>query len=302
MLKGGNQFFAITGATGWLARSAIMAIRETYGDTVLPRIKLFSRSASFIELQDGLKMQVESYANLENYHYEFYLPLAFSTREKFFELGQKKYLEVNQDVISQDLRIITSNPEMRVILISSGVVNGLSESQSINPSYRAYAKLKLQQELLYREAANNDSLLTICRLYSCSSSDLIKIEGYAIASFVAYAMLNKPIHITSSAPVFRNYVDLRQLFVALLQNNECGLVNTSGPKIEIKDLAKMVIEQLDSSSTLTFSRSAKGALGNIYLSPDNSMFELFSKLNLGVLTLEDQIINTSKGVKRLLTL
>ena len=64
----------------------------------------------------------------------------------------------------------------------------------------------------------------------------------------------------------------------------------------------MVIEQLDSSSTLTFSRSAKGALGNIYLSPDNSMFDLFSKLNLRVLTLEDQIINTSKGVKRLLTL
>ena len=302
MLGEVNQLFAITGATGWLARSAIMAIRETHGDAVLPKIKLFSRSPNFIELQDGLRLKVEPYANLERYQYAFYLPLAFSTREKFFQLGESRYLKVNQSIISQDLRIIASNPDMRVILMSSGVVNSLSESQSIDPSYRAYANLKLQQELLYREATTNFSNLTICRLYSCSSSDLIKIEGYAMASFVADAMLNKPIHIESNAPVFRNYVDLRQLFTALLLNRECRFINSSGPKIEIKVLARMVIDQLGSFSTLSFSKGNQSALSNIYLSPDDSMLDLFSKSKMSVLTLEEQIFNTYKGVKSLLNL
>jgi nucleoside-diphosphate-sugar epimerase len=287
---------AITGASGWLGRSAIMALRSVYGEKILESVRLFGRDASSIQLVDGLSLPISPYSKLLTEEFSIYIPLAFATREKFHVHGSVRYQEMNLNIIKQDQEFIRANTGLTTILISSGVVNGLSDSQKLDNSYASYAQLKKMQEDVYKEASRNDSRVKICRLYSCTSKDLLKTEGYLFSSIVRSALLDEPIIINSSSRVIRNYVDLRQLFAALIRTRDQCLINSGGPKIEIRDLANLIVQTLNSNSKIQFPPYNSNSPSNHYAAPDESMKKMYDEVGLTEISLEEQILNTSTGI------
>jgi hypothetical protein len=116
---------------------------------------------------------------------------------------------------------------------------------------------------------------------------------------VRNALNSELITIQSKGLVLRSYVDFKQLFKALLQDISPTVVSSSGEIIEIRELAKLVIETLNSKSQLKFNPVDSKAPTNSYLPPDESMNLLFAAQKMEVLPLKAQIEQTAIGVKGL---
>lgn len=288
---------AVTGSSGWLARSLFFSIENLNLQGFDLDVNFYSRESKKVQLADGRTILTKPIEQIRNSHFDLYIPLAFLTREKYSSLGEKVYEDENRRIIQKDVYICETQEEPKVLLISSGVVKHPSALQIANPSFMSYAKLKKQQEEVFKSIIRTENL-NVCYLYSCTSRDMTNI-GYAFSSIVMKALNNEQIHINSYKKVLRKYVDLRQLFEVMIRSIASGnqfTISSGGELIEIQDLANLIVSELDSESIISRSEIDIGH-DDDYFSKDNSMESLFSENKMNVIGIRDQIRNVSSALR-----
>lgn len=292
---------AITGASGWLGRSAFMAIDDLRDFYPNLSVELFSHSNSSISLKDGRVLPVSSFASLPQSNFDILIPLAFLTREKYYGLGEVNYRIKNIEIMSVESEAIKRNPNSQVILISSGTVIRPSEVHQSDISFREYANLKEIQVDTYREMLTNKQF-SLCYLFSCTSKDFIKIQGYAFLELVEKALRNEDIYINNPNFVLRKYVDLRELFMVMISSALRGHnfeISSSGPLIEIGALSELIVQTLDSDSKIYRNPPDGKSTTDNYHSIDESMNELFEENGKSISGLTEQILNVASGFTHL---
>lgn len=287
---------AVTGSSGWLAQSLFFTIESLKLQGFDLEVDFYSRERKKVKLIDGSSLLTKPIEQIKKSHFDLYIPLAFLTREKYLELGKEAYEDENRKLIQQDAYICEAQKDTKVLLISSGVVKHPSDLQIANPSYVSYAKLKQEQEDVFKTILKHENL-NVCYLYSCTSSDMTNLN-YGFSSIVMKALKNEEIHISSHKKVLRKYVDLRQLFEAMIRSivaDHQFTISSGGELIEIQDLAQLVVSELDSQSSISRSKQNIG-FDDIYCSNDNSMESLFSENNMQLIGIREQISNVSKAL------
>ena len=138
------------------------------------------------------------------------------------------------------------------------------------------------------------------RVFNLSGSGIKKISTFALAEFIYRSLRNEKITIKSNYPVFRRYCDVSEmlnLIIKLSIANENYVFDSGGTKIEIKELAKRVIQTLDSSSKIFSPKINSLLLPDNYFSNSNEYENLVKKhLGLKTVALENQILLTKEAL------
>lgn len=287
---------AITGASGWLARSAYFAISKLQSEGIDISCTMFSSNPKTIGLRDGGSFTSNSVDDLFDAHFDIYVPLAFLTQEKFRMLGRGNYVSSNLDIINRDKQILQRNKSAKVLLMSSGVVVRPSQLHKSLESYKCYADLKRFQEESFREIVGEQNQ-SICYLYSCTSLDMPRWQDYAFSSIIHSVIHDNVVTITNPLPVIRRYVDSRELFLAMfrdLQFRESFRISSGGTLIELEQLANLAIAVLGSHAQVVRTKDESQSVSDEYFTEDYSMEQLFERNQQHQSSIEQQIITTSQ--------
>lgn len=291
------KHLVVSGATGWLGSELIIEALK-HDDFQHSNIVAISSTAGSLRLNNRM-LNHTSFENLKNiYSNSCYFDFAFVTREKLKLMSEEKYKEINMNIIKNSINFIKSNKPKVVVLASSGAVYGsnLGANSMKNDLYR---QLKLIQEIEIGNACQEagSKLITI-RIFNLSGSGIRKIDTFALAEFVFKSLKSEDIFIQSNYSVTRRYCDISQLLklvLCLILENRDIIFDTGGIKVEIRELARMTIEKLNSLSTVKSLEINSSVPPDNYFSESNEFEKLVKRyLKEEPASIDDQIEFTKR--------
>jgi nucleoside-diphosphate-sugar epimerase len=123
---------------------------------------------------------------------------------------------------------------------------------------------------------------------------------FALSQIIREALNNQKIFIKSNFRVNRSYCDVTQLLRMLVSASNSGYIGTldsSGIKIEIRDLAEKVVNELKSLSKIHAPDLVSGALPDNYFSESKKYDDLLREyLGEKTLSIKEQIHKTKNAL------
>jgi nucleoside-diphosphate-sugar epimerase len=272
----------ITGANGWLGRSAISVLTERYPNKF--RIYALTRNKRNLSDLHIPSVQVINYDEVQHID----LPItglihtAFKTQSYIAELTADRYKVENSEILNWlDRFLIEKNPAW-AISISSGAAktysDKLSKGEPLN-SKDLYGELKVQEEQIL-----TDSLIpniAIGRLWAASGRYMQNHKIYALGEFIEKAFLD--------------------VLLNCAWTNPRTLIDSGGVLTTIESLASLVVNEIAKQT----GSKVQISVGNEEVEPSNQeYFPKSNRFNLlleqyGIvgLTLEQQIERTAIAVR-----
>ncbi len=272
-----------------------------FGTRVLNQVELYGSRSRKVKLSSGLELEVNDLSELSNSgEIDLFIPLAFGTQDKLNQYGFEKYLDLNNRLIKFHEDIILGSEISRTITVSSGIVK-FNQSELDRPdSFWIYRDLKKLEEDVLSEALSKKNVTHVaCRLFSITGSEMIDPLKYAIGNMIVQAHEKKSISIQASNPVFRKYVDaesLCKLLVLLSEGGQNRRFDSTGTLIEISDLATAIAKTLNLVSENVIRPQNVASISDLYYSTDDSMENFFLDYKIETSSIENQILNTYRGL------
>jgi nucleoside-diphosphate-sugar epimerase len=294
-----NSKTVITGATGWLGSELSRILVEEHN---LSTRQLYFISSANKKKKIGKKtFTTITFRDLDNIEdTENYYDFAFLPRHNIDSIGPKKYREVNEKIIMDSVSSINILRPKNIVLASSGAVYKTGKiSEDSNNSL--YSDLKIFQEEKIQEVCSkvNSNLITI-RIFNLSGNGMPRENTFALSQIIREALNNQKIFIKSNFRVNRSYCDVTQLLRMLVSASNSGYIGTldsSGIKIEIRDLAEKVVNELKSLSKIHAPDLVSGALPDNYFSESKKYDDLLREyLGEKTLSIKEQIHKTKNAL------
>ncbi|WP_232065468.1 NAD-dependent epimerase/dehydratase family protein [Mycobacterium shinjukuense] len=236
----GNDRVLVTGASGWLGRTAL----DLLAPLGLPTLALASR-ARVIRVGDcEIECRVWDDREVAAFAPTVVLDCAFLTRDRVGDMPLPDYVAANR-ALTERLVYATRLPGVRLALtVSSGAAvyprDALDGPIEDNP----YGYLKREAEhRLTQAAAESGAVPVVVRAWSISGAHVQKPQGYALGSMIRDADAGA-IRITARRPVFRRYVLAEELLALGMAEGGVGpaTVDSGGELVEMAELAARVTQ------------------------------------------------------------
>jgi UDP-glucuronate decarboxylase len=296
-MKGGI-IYLISGATGWLGRATINHLLKNEAVTSEDIIALGSRER--IEKFGTHYIRIHSNETLpKGLNVNLYFDFAFVTREFEHHMGEKAYIKANKNLISSSEKLLTLTKPKYVFLASSGAVY---DSLAVNKHSTVYGDLKLEQEERVRKyCENQNSQISVCRIFNISGEFMGKSETFALSNFLKTAHYEKQITLESRNKVLRRYcsdIELIALVLAMQRDNFATDFDSGGHEIELHRLARIVKDVVGGDIKLNNLTIDNKLAVNSYLSKSQKYEELVKRyLNKTPMSLVQQIELAYHGIK-----
>ena len=295
----------ITGANGWLGRSAISVLTERYPNEF--RIYALTRNKNNLSNLYLQNVQVINYDEVQHIDSPItgLIHTAFKTQSYITELTTDSYKIENSEILNWlDRFLIEKNPAW-AISISSGAAktysDKLSKGELLN-SKDLYGELKVQEEQILMDSSIPN--IAIGRLWAASGRYMQNHKIYALGEFIEKALNLERITVKSNKPVFRRYIDAEDFLDVLLNcawDNPRTLIDSGGVLTTIESLASVVVNEIAKQT----GSKVPISVGNEEVEPSNQeYFPKSNRFNLlmeqyGIvgLTLEQQIERTAIAVR-----
>jgi nucleoside-diphosphate-sugar epimerase len=234
----GDDRVLVTGASGWLGRTAL----DLLAPLGLPTLALASR-ARIIRVGDReIQCRVWHEREVASFRPTVVLDCAFLTRDRVADMPLGEYVAANR-TLTERLVYATQLPGVRLALtVSSGAAvhphDALDSAIEDNP----YGYLKREAEhRLAHAAAESGAVPIVVRAWSISGAHVQKPQGYALGSMIQ-AAASRAIRITARHPVFRRYVLAEELLALGIAEGGIGpaTIDSGGELVEIAELAARV--------------------------------------------------------------
>lgn len=288
---------AISGASGWMGRSAAHAALDLFGQSL--ELALLSRSAGQI-LVNGRNHRTTTVDRIAaGRKPDIFVPTNFVTREFFFEFGETLFLAQNKKIVSSAVNNIRRIEPKSVVVISSGVTSK-PHDPSKDQSYRAYRDMKLFE--LEQLTAVSDELgvpLIEARLYSASGKYMKSPELFAFGNIVKQARSGS-VELTSSHEVWRKYldaVDFMKVCLASALAEKSRVVESGGFLVEVETFASTCLSLFGFAND-AIKRPRVSGTGDRYYSSSEEFELLAEEMGITIASLEDQILTVSKLFER----
>jgi nucleoside-diphosphate-sugar epimerase len=289
----GNDRVLVTGASGWLGRTALDLLAPLH----LPTLALASR-ARIIRVGDcEIECRVWDDWEVAAFAPSVVLDCAFLTRDRISDMPLGDYVAANR-TLTQRLVYATQLAGVRLALtISSGAAvyphDALNGPLEDNP----YGYLKREAEhRLAQAAAESGAVPVVSRAWSISGAHVQKPQGYALGSMIQ-AAASGAIRITARHPVFRRYVLAEELLALGIAEGSVGpaTIDSGGELVEIAELAERIAAVL--CPDVVISRDEVNAdQSDNYHSDGQDWEKRCQKWNLASAPLDRQIEMTARGV------
>ncbi len=289
--------FVIYGANGWMGRSAVDFIDRMAPNIAKERVLLIGSKPSRLEINDEILEVVEPNLGFklirEN---SIFFNSAFLRREALQTMTSEEYLSKNEEIVDLAVRALEQKKLFSFINLSSGVARDL-DKESEKKSVDDYSRLKKSLEVKFSDIGRQNGVPIVnCRVFSLTGKHLNEFENLALSSFIKQAKIQNRIEVMSPATK-RTYVDAVNLagvlFSVAIQGKDVSF-DSGGILISMLELAENIATILNKGDLEIV--SGKGESPD-YVGDFESFNEVASKLNLDVVGIQDQILNTLKAFK-----
>lgn len=245
----GDDRILITGASGWLGRTAL----DLLAPLALPTLALASRARGIRVAERDIECRVWDDSEVAAFAPTVLLDCAFLTRGRVAEMPLDTYVAINRTMIEQ-MMYATKLPSMRLALtVSSGAGvyphDALEGPIEDNP----YGYLKREAEFRLAEAAaESGAAPVVARAWSISGAHVQEPQGYALGSMIRDADAGA-IRIMAQRLVFRRYVLAEELLALGIAEGNVGpaTVDSGGELVEMAELAARVAGVVRPSAVIT---------------------------------------------------
>ncbi len=289
--------YVVSGATGWMGRSALEVLGKTLAkDEILVGL---ARHPGYLTLNSGRQIKLIKYEDSkELQRVQGFIHTAFPTQNLIYELGANEYQNSCKYITGWLTEFLDSVAPNWSVGVSSGV---LSETVFPNPrsigDLGLYAKWKrLEESVLTDSACKN---VAIGRLFSASGRFMTKPKKLALGDFILSGMNGESIVIRSNILGVRNYVDAEDFIETLVfavQTNSRINFDSNGIEITIPELAIAVSNFFPKSNVIC--DFEKFSDKDLYVPQKTSPYQrLSTAAGLDVREIEDQISRTILGLR-----
>lgn len=234
----GEDRLVVTGASGWLGRTAL----DLLAPLGLPTLAVASRTRT-IRVGD-FEIGCSSWDDREVAAFAptVVLDCAFLTRGRVADMPLGEYVAANR-TLTERLVYAAQLPGVRLALtISSGAAvhphDALDGPIEDNP----YGYLKREAEhRLTQAAAESGTIPVVTRAWSISGAHVQEPQGYALGSMIRDADVGA-IRIMAHRPVFRRYVLAEELLAVGIAEGGVGpaTIDSGGELVEMAELAARI--------------------------------------------------------------
>ena len=234
----GNDRVLVTGASGWLGRTAL----DLLAPLGLPTLAVASR-ARIIRVGDcEIECRVWEDREVAAFAPTVVLDCAFLTRDRVADMPLGDYVAANR-TLTERLVYATQLAGVRLALtISSGAAVYPHDALDRRVEHNPYGYLKREAEYrLAQAAAESGAVPVVARAWSISGAHVQKAQGYALGSMIL-AAASGAIRITARHPVFRRYVLAEELLALGIAEGSVGpaTIDSGGELVEMAELAARI--------------------------------------------------------------
>jgi hypothetical protein len=162
----------------------------------------------------------------------------------------------------------------------------------------SYRKLKILEEIKVKDICDKvGSRLIVCRLFSASGKFIKDPDHYALSNFILQGLTHRRIVVSSQYAVWRRYADLGQIFelsANLADTHDFFVFESGGVLMELHDLSARVASLLGLEVP---EQHLDQNHHDSYFSKSSLFEELAQSMDLKLLSIDDQISETRKGVE-----
>ena len=239
--------FAVTGASGWLGRTALGLLAYAIPpEQFSRRVTAYTSTKKTISLPDGGLIEGRPLHDLGRAVEDdtFILHFAYLTRDRAAE-GLPQYVAGNCSITGHVLAALERGVA-GLFLASSGAVYAPDRSLSTDLAGNPYGTLKHFDELIFARAAQSGrASCVIARIFALGGAAMTKPNHYALGDLVTSALNGLPLTIRAAHPVFRSYAWADDVIALGLLSMLCGpeqflIFDTGGQMVEIGELAERV--------------------------------------------------------------
>jgi len=288
----------VTGANGWVGRSAIQVLLDKY-----PNFEVVgtSRTPGFLNVgnQNKIKLVTLQDSVIKDRLFDGLIHTAFPTQNLVEKLGQNEYTRQAMLVNSWLQKFGELNDLNFIFGISSGVVS-LKENGMLHENEDPYADEKQKEEHLIKSIGAKG--YSIGRLWAGSGRFIKNYRIYALGQFIESAINGNDIVIKSQKETFRRYCDVEQfceIGIALSLDGFNKQFNSGGTLISIQDLAHKIGSRFSGVAIRSLNQGhEKFNQPNDYF-PIAEDFDRFAeRYRIKLFPMEEQITRSIIGVKR----
>jgi len=234
----GNDRVLVTGASGWLGRTAL----DLLAPLGLPTLAVASR-ARMIRVGDcDIECRVWADREVAAFAPTVVVDCAFLTRDRVADMPLGDYVAANR-TLTERLVYATQLAGVRLALtISSGAAVYPHDALDRRVEHNPYGYLKREAEhRLAQAAAESGAVPVVARAWSISGAHVQKPQGYALGSMIL-AAASGAIRITARHPVFRRYVLAEELLALGIAEGSVGpaTIDSGGELVEMAELAARI--------------------------------------------------------------
>ncbi len=233
-----NDRVLVTGASGWLGRTAV----DLLAPLELPTLAVASR-ARVIRVSDfEIECRVWDDREVAAFAPTVVVDCAFLTRDRVADMPLGDYVAANR-TLTERLLYATRLSSVRLALtVSSGAAINPHDALDgpIEDNPYGYLKREAEQRLA-QAAAESAAVPVVVRAWSISGAHVQKPQGYALSSMIRDAD-SGAIRIRARRPVFRRYVLAEELLALGLAEGGVGpaTIDSGGELVEMAELAARI--------------------------------------------------------------
>ncbi len=252
---------AVVGAGGWMGLASLDLLHGLLGPAAFAeRVVAFGSRRRGLALRGGLHVDQRPLGDLANLPPQptIVLHLAFLTQEKAKTMSEAEYVAANGAISRLVREALDPIGAHGVFVPSSGAVYRVDDPAA-QPSMRLYGRLKLADEAMFADWANEGDgrRAVIARVFNLSGPYINKQSSYALACFIADALADRPIEIRATRPVYRSFVAISELISVALgalaaQGQPVVCFDTAGEQaLEMDEIAAAVCTALGARENST---------------------------------------------------
>lgn len=289
----GDDRVLITGASGWLGRTAL----DLISPLGLPTLALASRPRT-IEV-GGCDVECHTWndQDVRTFAPTVVLDCAFLTKGFALTMSLPDYVSTNR-LLTDRLLYAARLPQVRLALtVSSGAAVYPHDALSRPIEDNAYGYLKAEAERrLMQEVDGGGAVPVVARAWSISGAHVQDPENFALGSMII-AAAGGSIHITANRPVFRRYVLAEELLAVGIVEGSVGpaVIDSGGQLIEMDELAHRIAAVVNPEAVITRA-DIEPLQPDRYHSDGSDWAERCRHLEFVSAPLEEQIEITARGV------
>lgn len=299
----GDERFAVTGASGWLGRTALELLAEVLEPVNLgEQVAGYASEAKTVSLQNGCRVPLRPLQELPTLvpAPTHILHFAYLTRDRLADLGVAAYARANIAISTTLAGAVERLRPRGVFSISSGAVYGPGRVLHHDVESEPYGSLKHVEEMVLRQAADDAASRSVtARVFSLSGPYMTKPALYALGDLILQAMAPGPVVIHARHPVHRSYcaaADVVALGLASLMSDDDPvdmIFDSGGEVVELGQLAEAVLRVLGRPHTAVRRSWDLDADPDRYVGDGATMSRLAARHGLRLQPLDEQVRTTA---------